>query len=87
MFTEQGAARFGFAVAQRTLERIDRAIDHQLAHNPTRLVDADLGLHVYYVWRTPFTLLYDFDDTELRIHFIVPARMDRTRIDPTAVEW
>jgi hypothetical protein len=46
-----------------------------------------LDLFAYAVSGTPFALIYDFDEEELRVHFIVPARADRTRIDPMSVEW
>ncbi len=84
---EQGAEKFGSCVAERTLGRIDRVIEQVLALQKKPQVDKRLGLGVYFVSRTPFTIIYDFDDTELRIHFIVPAHADRTRIDPRFVEW
>ena len=86
-FMERGAEQFGVSVAERTLGRIDCAIEQVLANHPMRLFDKRLGLSVYFISRTPFTLLYDFDEIELRVHFIVPARADRTRIDPATVEW
>ena len=32
-------------------------------------------------------LIYDFDEHELRVHFIVPARADLGRIDPMSADW
>jgi hypothetical protein len=44
-------------------------------------------LTVYRVAKTPFVVLYDYDDTELRVHFILPARADRRDLDASSVEW
>jgi len=32
-------------------------------------------------------VIYDFDDTELRVFFVVHGHTDRARIDPAGVEW
>jgi plasmid stabilization system protein ParE len=87
VFVEQSAEAFGASVAERIVQRIDRAIEQALATYPRTSIDADLGLYTYYVAKTPYTLIYHFDDVELRLHFIVPARADRRRIDPKAAEW
>jgi hypothetical protein len=84
---QQGADVFGAAVAERTLARIDHTIEEHLARYPEKPIDGQLGLYVYAVSRTPFVLIYDFDEEEIRVHFIVPARADRTSIDLTSVEW
>jgi hypothetical protein len=86
-FIQQGTETFGAAVAERTLARIDHIIEQHLARYPKKPIDDQLGLCVHAVSRTPFVLIYDFDEEEIRIHFIVPARADRTRIDPMSVEW
>lgn len=86
-FIQQGTETFGVAVAERTLARIDYTIEQHLARYPKKPIDDQLGLYVYAVSRTPFVLIYDFDEEEIRIHFIVPARADRTRIDPISVDW
>ena len=86
-FIREGAETFGAAVAERTLSRIDQTIAHHLARYPKKRFDDRLGLYVYPVPRTPFVLIYDFDEAELRVHFIVHGRADRTRIDPTSAEW
>ena len=41
----------------------------------------------YAVTGTPFLLLYDFDDAELRKHNIVHGRADRSRLKIDGVEW
>jgi hypothetical protein len=42
---------------------------------------------VYPVTKTPFVVVYDYDDTELRVMFIFHARADLRSIDPVSVEW
>jgi hypothetical protein len=32
-------------------------------------------------------MLYDFDDTELRVHFIFHRHADLRDLDPGSVEW
>ena len=44
-----------------------------------------LGLTVYPISKTPFVVLYDYDDAELRVHFLLPVRADRR--DPASAEW
>jgi len=86
-FLAQGTETFGAAVAERTLARIDRTIEQHLARYSKKSIDDGLGLYTYAIGRTPFVLIYDFDEHELRVHFIVPARADRTRIDPKSADW
>ena len=85
-FIEQGTETFGAAVAERTLARIDHTIEQHLARCPKKPIDHRLGLYVNLVSRTPFVLICDFDD-ELRVHFNVSARADRTSIDPSSSDW
>src|SRR5438874_13135475 len=84
---EHGAAVFGTAVAEQTLFRIDHVIEKHLAHFPKKPIDEKLGLRVFAILRTPFVLIYDFDENELRIHFIIPMRTDRRNIDSMSAEW
>ena len=85
---DYGAQTFGFAVAQAKLARVDFILEHHLAYFPrTAKRDARLGLYAYAISHTPFVVLYDFDDVELRVHFVVHGRADRRRIDPKSVVW
>jgi mRNA-degrading endonuclease RelE of RelBE toxin-antitoxin system len=86
-FIEQGTEAFGAALAERTLARIDYTIEQHLARYSKKPIDDGLGLCVYAVRRTPFVLIYAFDEEDVRVHLIVPARADRTSIDPMSVEW
>jgi hypothetical protein len=46
-----------------------------------------LGLVVYPVSRTPFVVLYDYDDDEVRINFILHRRASLDELDPASVDW
>lgn len=54
---------------------------------PRRPKDQFLDIWSYTVTGAPFVLLYDFDDTELRVHLIVHAAADRMLIDLLSVQW
>jgi plasmid stabilization system protein ParE len=85
---DQGAAKFGFAVAADKLRRLDETINNHLAVFPaTKRPDKRLKLHLYPVTKTPFVIAYDFDDDELRVHFVLHASADRRLIDPGDVDW
>jgi plasmid stabilization system protein ParE len=84
----QGEDRFGESVivAKKTL--VYQTIRKHLAYFPaSRVRDPDLGLHLYPVSGTPFVLVYYFDVAELRIHFVLHKRADRSTIDPADIEW
>jgi plasmid stabilization system protein ParE len=84
----QGEAKFGASVADDKLERVYSTINNHLALFPaTKRRDRRLRLHLYPVTKTPFVIAYDFDDEELRIHFVLHASADGRLIDPGDVEW
>lgn len=84
---DYGALAFGSRVANTKLARVDRVLEH-LAHFPaTGTPDARLGLLAYPISQTPFVVIYDFDDDELHIHFIIHGRADRSVLDPKDVDW
>jgi hypothetical protein len=58
-----------------------------LARFPKKPRDPDIDLYTHAITGTPFVVIYDFDDTELRVFFIVHGHADRARIDPAGVEW
>ncbi len=82
----EGAEKFGPLVAERTKQRVRQTIEH-LARHPVRPADEELGLCVYHVERTPFSLLYDHDADEIRIYVIVYSRSDRSAIDLSSIDW
>lgn len=83
----QGVEKFGPGVAGRKRDLVYDSIDHYLAQFPKRPRDPDIDLYTHAVAGTPFVVIYDFDDTELRVYFIVHGHTDRARIDPDGVEW
>ena len=85
---DQGEVKFGPAVADSKKQLVRSTITGHLATFPrTGHIEPEHGLYIYAVRRSPFVLLYDFDDAELRIHMVVHKGADRTTFDPSAVEW
>lgn len=84
----QGAKRFGVRLALEKREVAYRAIEELLARNPgVKRANRRLKLVVYPITETPFVVLYDFDDKELRIHFVLHYRATLRGLDPKSVEW
>lgn len=84
----QGIEPFGVRVVAEKRDRVYATIEHVLAAFPAiKRPHPDLGLCVYPIVRTPFVLLYDFDDSELRVHFIFHRHADLRFIDTTSLEW
>jgi plasmid stabilization system protein ParE len=85
---DYGEPRFGAAVTEKKSNTVYDTIERYLAVHPElRQPDPVLGLRRYPVSRTPFVLLYDFDEAEVRVHFIVHASADFDAIDPNSAEW
>ena len=85
---EQGIDRFGGKVVAEKRDLVFTTIATFLAHHPAaKRPHPTLGLRVYPISKTPFVVLYDFDDNELRVHFILHKHADLTALDPTSVEW
>ena len=85
---EQGAAKFGSRVAAQKLDQLDHTLQRFLAAHPkAKRTHPTLKLRVYPISKTPFVVLYDFDDIELRVHFIVHRSADLSRLDPSSAEW
>jgi mRNA-degrading endonuclease RelE of RelBE toxin-antitoxin system len=78
---------FGASVVSDKHRRVVYAVENVLAANPKRPIDPVLGICAYHVHKTPFVLLYDYDDSELRVHLIIHAKADRTLIDLSTVVW
>jgi hypothetical protein len=45
------------------------------------------GLIVYPIDKTPFIVVYEYDDAELRVHFIFIRSKPIDDIDPATAEW
>jgi plasmid stabilization system protein ParE len=84
----QGVERFGVRIVAEKRDRVYAVIERFLAAHPAiKRPHPVLGLCVYPIIRTPFVVLYDFDDVELRVHFIFHRHADLRQLDPTSVEW
>lgn len=83
---EQGMLRFGPDLVEQKRDRVNETIEY-LADYPKRPKDRFLDIWSYQVSDVPFVLLYDFDESELRVHLIVHASADRTQVDLSSVEW
>jgi hypothetical protein len=68
-------------------QRVFKVIREHLAYFPGREEDEELGTCVCYVRGTPFLILYEYDDAELRIQLVIHASSDRGEVDPSAIEW
>lgn len=84
---EQGYPRFGQRVVTAKRQRVFDLISHRLVLFPEKRPDPDLDLCVVPVSGTPFVLVYDFDDDELRVHFILHGHADRSLLDPASAGW
>ena len=84
----QGLPKFGLRVVIAKQQIVDRVIDTFLAEHPQAgFRDPRRKFFHYPVADTPFTIVYEYDDAELRVLFIVHQRADRRRLDPGAVDW
>lgn len=88
MLLAQGAEKFGVNVADEKRRIVIDTIESYLAEHPHRgLIDRGRKLRHYPISKTPFVVVYEYDDAELRVLFIVHRRADRRRFDPEAAEW
>lgn len=84
----QGEPRFGAELVARKRGIVLTTIATFLAAHPNaKMPHPRLGLVVYPISRTPFVVLYDFDDDELRLHFIFHKHASLEDLDGTAAEW
>jgi mRNA-degrading endonuclease RelE of RelBE toxin-antitoxin system len=84
---EQGYPKFGERVVLEKRDLVFRLIEQHLARYPRVPRDPSHGLCVYPVRKTPFALVYDYDDAELRVLFIFHKHADLSDLDPGMVEW
>lgn len=83
-----GEDRFGVAVANEKRAKVYSTIRNILSRHPrAKRPHRRLKLVVYPVTDTPFVVLYDYDDTELRVHFLLHHRTSLRDLDPTSAEW
>ena len=90
LLLEIGAERYGAVLVEGKLGRLDHIIETHIAAFPrTKQRDAKLGLVVYPVTDTPFIVVYDFDEHELRLHFVflTGAGTRLEDLDPNSAQW
>ena len=84
----QGEAKFGANIADEKRGLVVAAIENHLAEYPHRgLKQRRQKFFTHYVSMTPFVVVYEYDETELRVLFIVHNSADRRRLKLTDVEW
>ena len=87
-YIEQGELSFGVAVTTAKKNLVYSTIRNILASNPgVKRADPKLGLVVYPISKTPFFVVYDYDDVELRMHFIFINGKPLDTIDPSSAVW
>jgi plasmid stabilization system protein ParE len=85
---DYGEQKFGKRVAEEKKVRVLGTIETLLANNPAiKRPHPELGLVVYPISRTPFIIVYDYDEDELRVHFIFRAGASLEDLDPSSAEW
>jgi mRNA-degrading endonuclease RelE of RelBE toxin-antitoxin system len=84
----QDVAPFGPRLVAQKRDLVYDLIGNFLAHHPdAKRPHRRLGLRVYAVRKTPFVLVSDFDDAELRVHFIFHRHANLDDLEPTSAEW
>jgi plasmid stabilization system protein ParE len=84
----QGAEKFGVEVADGKRLLLRACVSTYLAvypHHGLR-IPAQSFRH-YPVADTPFVVVFDYDDTEVRVLFIVHQRADRRHLNRAEVAW
>jgi hypothetical protein len=87
-YIDEGAQKYGDRLAIEKKAIVYRTIEQLLAQSPAiKRRDPELGLVVYPISYTPFFVLYDYDDAELRVHFIFIKGKPLSSINPAGAEW
>lgn len=84
----QGVEKFDLDVVDEKRQLVFKTLETHLSENPHHgLTDRVRGLRHFHVSKTPFLIVYEYDDTDLRVLFIVHASQDRRHLNPSTVEW
>ena len=87
-FLDQGIQHFGIAVVEQKFALIDHTLEVFLARHPkAKRPDHKLGLSVNPVSDSPFIVLNDFTETELRAHFIFHKSASLEGLELNSAEW
>ena len=85
---EFGEPIYGQRLVQEKQRLVFSTVETYLAQFPAaKRSEPSLGLTVYPISKSPFMILYDYDDTELRVHFVFHRSADLTELDPASAEW
>jgi plasmid stabilization system protein ParE len=85
---DQGLAKFGTDVTEQKRWLVLTCIGQFLTHFPhLGLRTPRKSFYHYPVSGTPFTVIYEYDEVELRVLFIVHNSTNRRRLKATDVEW
>ena len=89
-FVEQGERAYGPRLAEEKERLVLDFIDTTIARTPAiKRRHAKLGVVAYPVSNTPFIVIYDYDDEEVRVFACLlngsGPRLDE--FDPNSVEW
>ena len=85
---DAGLPHFGATLIAEKRDRVRHTIERLLTTHPNiKRPHTTLGLAVYPITGTPFVVLYDFDDGELRAHFIFHKHANLCDLDPASAEW
>jgi hypothetical protein len=88
LMLRQGLGKFGLYVVTKKQQLVDDIIDGFLTEFPhLGLRTPRKSFYHYPVSGTPFTVIYEYDDSELRVLFIVHQSANRKRLKTTDVEW
>ncbi len=83
-----GEQMYGVELAEAKKRLVYETIERMLArHLRVKRPHNVLELTINPISKTPFIVLYDFDDDELRLHFIFHRNADLCDLDPASVEW
>lgn len=87
---DRGEQRYGLHLAAEKRQILLDLIETTLARTPAiKRRHSKLGLVVYPVSRTPFIVIYDYDDREIQVMtcFLQGAGDRIEDFDPSTVEW
>jgi plasmid stabilization system protein ParE len=84
----QGAEKFGVDVADEKRLLLRACVSSYLATYPHHgLRTPGQTFRHYPVADTPFTVVFEYDDAEVRVLFIVHQRADRRQLNRADVAW
>jgi plasmid stabilization system protein ParE len=85
---DQGLSKCGPQVIRDKQLTLLNVVDGFLLRSPRNgRSDPDASFYRYEVSKTPFVVIYEFDEHELRILFIVHKSSDFSTINPADVAW